>query len=335
MNNLDSQHFRRHKTSKPLLLLLIVWIMFAIGAILFRRDMLDWAALRSYTAPAAIAALAGDDTMTPQATRMFYVNHPSIEEKITFASRCSNHQEQTIVLGCYHGNQQGIYMLKVSDSRLDGVEEVTAAHEMLHAAYDRLNARERTHIDSLLQDYYDKQVKDTRIRTTIDAYKQSEPRDVINEMHSVLGTEVGNLPLELETYYQRYFSNRSKVVSYAAAYANEFTSRQGQVVAYDAQLKGLKVTIDATSAVLEQQLQGLSTTRQQLEADRANSDVTSYNQRVNAYNAAVVAYNVAVVEAKQLIAQYNDLVEKRNIVALEEQQLAKAISGDSVPSSAQ
>ena len=268
--------------------------------------------------------------MTPAATRAFYVNHPSIDTKVVFAGHCNFGREQSIVLGCYHGNQQGIYILDVTDARLNGVEQVTAAHEMLHAAYDRLSDKERVHIDGLLQAFYANQVTDTRVRATIDLYRKTEPNDVVNEMHSIFGTEITNLTPELETYYRRYFVNRAKVVSYAAAYSAEFTNRQQQVVAYDAQLKDIKVTIEANTAALSQDQANLQSMRSKLDSERT-TDPAQYNRDADVYNVRVNAYNSKIVATRDLIAQYNELVDKRNAIALEEQQLARAISGDSVP----
>lgn len=335
MNNTTISRHRQRKTTRILVVFLLLWLLIAVVAVFFQRDMLDWLSLRGYTAPATVATLAKDDTMTSQATKVFYVNHPDIESKQVFTGNCQNHTEQTIVLGCYHGNQNGIYILKVSDSRLDGVMQVTAAHEMLHAAYDRLSDKDRQKVDDWLLNYYKNGLTDERVRATIEAYKKSEPNDVVNEMHSVFGTEVANLPAPLETYYKKYFTDRTKVVAYAADYSAEFTSRQQKVAAYDAQLQNLKATIDVNNDYLQKQQATLESERRQLESDRNSSDPGNYNARVDSYNNQVADYNAKISATKQLIAQYNTIVEQRNAIALEEQSLAQALSGDSVPATAQ
>jgi hypothetical protein len=321
---------RPRRTSRLLIGVLLLAIVAAVFAVQNHRPILDWVSLRNYAAPKAIAALATDDTMTPAATRMFYVNHPSVDSKVVFSGHCNFGREQSIVLGCYHGNQQGIYILDVTDARLNGVEQVTAAHEMLHAAYDRLSGKERAHIDSLLQNFYTDHVTDSRVRATIDLYRRTEPNDVINEMHSIFGTEISELTPELETYYSRYFVSRIKVVNYAAAYSAEFTSRQEQVARYDAQLKEIKAGIDANSTALSEEQSNLLVMRRQLDAERM-SDPAQYNRDVDSYNARVAAFNSRITITRNLISQYNDLVGKRNAIAVEEQQLARAISGDDVP----
>jgi len=333
MNRQQAVQSKRKKSPKSATIGLFFWLLVVAITLVNRQNILDWFKLYGYTAPSTVSALATDSTMTPYATKVFYVNHPSIDQKLAFSQNCNSRTEQTIVLGCYHGNQNGIYLLSVSDARLHGVEEVTAAHEMLHAAYNRLSTKERHRVDALLNDYYANNLKDQRIRDEVDSYKTSEPNDITNEMHSIFGTEVGTLPPELETYYQQYFKDRSKVVAYSTAYASEFTSRRQQVSNYDTQLTGLKKQIETATNELTAQEGELQASRARLQAERDNGDVQSYNSQVPVYNAAVEAYNAKITVTKQLIAEYNVLVEKRNAIALEVSELAHAISGDALPQS--
>lgn len=307
-------------------------VLLALGAGLLwqRQNVLDWWRLRAYAAPAAVAQLAADDSMTTKAKHLFYVNRPVVTAGAAFTSHCPAGSEKTVVLGCYVGNDAGIYIYAVSDARLDGVEQVTAAHEMLHAAYRRLSHSERQKVDGMLTDYYQHGLTDQRIKDTIDAYKQSEPDDVVNEMHSVFGTEVPNLPPALEQYYAQYFTVRSKVTALTARYQGEFTSRQAQVAAYDTQLKTLSQQITANEAQLNQQKAMLQTQRNQLQAERSSGQAGAYNSDVASYNQAVRDYNVQLQATKALISQYNDIVDKRNAIALEEQQLSQALSASTL-----
>ncbi len=295
-----------------------------------RQAVADWMKLRGYTAPAAVANLATEDTMTSYASKLFYVNRPEIVRGAAFSSNCPVGGEKTVVLGCYKGNDQGIYLYDVTDERLNGVEQVTAAHEMLHAAYRRLSVSERKQVDGWLNAYYQNDLTNQRIKDIIDSYKKSEPNDVVNEMHSIFATEIAQLPSNLETYYKQYFSDRSKVIAYTNQYQAEFTTRQDQIRAYDAQLKDLKAQIDANEASLSDQRKALDRQSEQMKVARASGDTATYNSMVGSYNASVNAYNALLVKTKAQIAQYNDIVEKRNAIAVEEQQLVKALSSDSV-----
>ena len=306
---------------------LSVSVVLGIGLLAYtqKQALYDWYRLRNYQPPAHVVSLANDITVTDQARRIFYVNQPAIEGKEVFGTNCPNNgNEQTIVLGCYHPPQRGIYIFAVTDPQLQNVQQVTAAHELLHAAYDRLDPKERQRIDSLLQNYYQTQLSDERLKDTIAAYQKSEPNEVINEMHSIFGTEVAGLPAELETYYQRYFSDRQKIVAYAAKYQGAFTSRRNLIIQYDAQLGELKRSIDANRSQLDSLASQLNTQRRTLDA-LALSDPAAYNRQVDSFNAQVVAYNNLRAQTQALISQYNKLVETRNAVAIEEQNLAQSL----------
>lgn len=262
--------------------------------------------------------------MTSYATHVFYVNHPNLETDANqFRTDC-NESEKTIVLGCYHGNQDGIFIYSVNDPRLGGVQQVTAAHEMLHAAYDRLSSKDRNYVDGLLQNYY-KTVTDQRILDTINSYKQSEPNDVVDEMHSVFGSEIPNLPQPLNDYYKKYFNDRQKVADYAASYEDEFASREDQIKADDARLAQMKAVISDEENSLDYQLTKINSDRGRLNSERGSGNIAQYNSEVASFNAEVNAYNAGIDKLKSDIAAYNDLVNARNDIAQELASLAQAI----------
>lgn len=298
------------------------------AAFVERENLQDWWLLRGYTPPRAVSQLASQDTMTPSATHIFYVNHPEvIDNALAFRAQCTA-TEQTIVLGCYHSDQRGIYIYDVKDGRLAGVEQVTAAHEMLHAAYDRLDPAEKQRINSLLENFYRTQVKDQRLIGTINSYKKTEPHDVVNEMHSIFGTEVASLPKDLEDYYKQYFSNRLAVVAFSSNYKNEFTKRVDQIETDDAKLKELKSQIDAEETSLSLQLADLQANRAKLDGLRSSGQITAYNSEVPVYNAKVNSYNSNIYKLQSDIKAYNELVEARNALASEVRQLDRALSTD-------
>ncbi|HLZ14485.1 MAG TPA: hypothetical protein VKQ34_00660, partial [Candidatus Saccharimonadales bacterium] len=276
------------RRSWPFVLLLLT---VAAGLILVRqRDaVLDWAALRRYQPPGSVAQLAADDGMTSYGKRLFYVNSPAIEDKQAFNQHCTNTSDSVVVLGCYTGNRQGIYIYDVTDSRLEGVQQVTAAHEMLHQAYDRLSKSERQRVDDLLQHYYDTAAP-ADIKSQYASYHKTEPGQELNELHSVIGTEVVSLPPALEAYYKQYFADRSKVAKFYQNYEGEFTQRQQQISSYDNQLNALKAQIDAKRADLAAKGASLTAQRSQLDSYRSSGQIAAYNAGVPGFNAQVDAY---------------------------------------------
>jgi predicted phage-related endonuclease len=289
-----------------------------------RQNIADWWKLRNYTAPAEISSLASETTMTDYAKRLFYVNHPVLEDKQAFNEHCSDKSEETAVLGCYHGNRRGIYLYAVTDPRLDGVRQVTAAHEMLHQAYDRLSASEKERISGLLDDFYKNHLEDESIKTKIDNYNK-QGAELDNEMHSIFATEVRELTPELEEYYGQYFTDRVAIVTYSEAYQAEFTRRKEQVKAYDAQLSSLKDQIDTNKRDLKSKLSILKDKEKEINQDVADRNQAEYQADVAEYNQMVEVYNSELADTRALISEYNDIVAARNDIAVQEQELQEAL----------
>lgn len=294
-------------------------------AIIQRQAIGDWFRLRNYQPSSQVVALANDTTMTDRAKHLFYVNHPSLEGKQAFNVHCADRDEQTAVLGCYHGNRLGIFVYAVEDERLNGVQQVTAAHEMLHQAYDRLGGSERKRINQLLADFYENGLSEADAKTKVESYKRQKGVDLSNEMHSIFATEVRDLPDELNSYYQQYFTDRLKIVTYSEAYQGEFSRRKALVEQYDQQLEDLKNQIDANKAGLETALRSLKAKESTINDDLASQNTAAYQADVVSYNTQVEAYNAKITLTRTLISRYNGIVADRNDIAVEEQQLQQAL----------
>lgn len=275
----------------------------------------DWVRLRNYTPPVAIEALATETTMNDDTRRLFYVQHPELNDRVMFNQNCGHITEVTIVLGCYISGQ-GIYVFDVEeDPRLHGVEQVTAAHELLHAAYERLDEEERSRIDRLTRQTFES-LADERITKNVASYRERDPSVVPNELHSILGTEVRDLPKELEYYYARYFENRARIVAYSEKYESELTKRRNRAASLEVQIAGLQNEI-------EQLEKTLASERITLERQRPNVNTQA---EVDAFNARVDAYNANIGQLNNLINQHNALVQEYKANALEQEELFKALS---------
>jgi hypothetical protein len=308
------------KASKKLVtyIVLLAIIAFPFIAIANAQAIEDWWKLRGYIPPAEISKLAAEDTMTDKAKKYFYLNHPQlISDKTQFNEICPQ-SEQTIVLGCYYDSgkvlDEGIAIFDVTDSRLSGVEEVTAAHETLHAAYHRLSPKDKSNIDNLLQDYYNNSLNDPRVRETIESYKKTEPNDVVNEMHSVFGSEVPNLPQPLEDYYKQYFTNRQIITNYSDNYESVFAQNKSKLDNIKSQIDQLKSELsdDKIRIENEQNYLGSESSRMQDllssgKTQQYNAAVGQYNTRVARLRSLISAYNAKVAQINSLVEQYNSL----------------------------
>jgi len=306
-------------------IVLLVLLVATGGVLVVRHDqILDWAATRGYQPSSQVRQLVTDDTMTPYAKRLFYANRPAVEDKQAFNAHCTNPSEQVAVLGCFTGNRLGIYLYNVTDPRLSGIEQVTAAHEMLHQAYQRLGGAEKTRINGLLQQYFDLHASPA-LRDKINSYKSTEPTELVNEMHSIFGTEVSDLPPALETYYKQYFSDRQQILKYHDQYQSEFDKHKAQLDDYDSQLADLKTKIDAAKVDLTAREHELQQRRAQLNAYLAANQIAQYNAAVPPFNALVVAYRAELNATNAMVDNFNTILAARNEIAIQERQLEAAI----------
>lgn len=286
------------------------------------RAIADWWILRDYQPTQEVASITENIALTDKARKIFYVYDPQIEDSSEFNQHCTV-AEVSIVLGCYNGSK--IYIFHVDDEKLQGVKEVTAAHEMLHAAYDRLDDKERSRIDQLTQRQFLK-LNDERIRNTVQSYRNRDPSVVPNELHSILATEVRNLDAELEEYYRQYFTDRSKVVQLSENYEQVFTDIKNRVERLDAELTLLKAQIDSLEASLSQKASAITAEKSEMDILLERGKVSEYNSRVSAYNASIESYNRERQTYTNLIADYNAKVVVRNQTTIEQNNLVDSLS---------
>lgn len=306
---------------KPLLLFVV--LLLAVFVLYTQKYAIhDWWRLRSYTPSNEIIALADDTTMNNKTRNVFYAYHPSIEPREDFNAHCRD-GELTIVLGCY-SSVLGIHIFDVEDERLDGIMQVTAAHELLHATYERLTNSERKRIDSLTKQVYDN-LDDQRITDTVNAYRERDPSVVQNELHSILATEVMDLPDELEEYYSRYFNDRSRIVEYSRNYESAFSTRKEEAARYESTLLGLKKRIEDEKADLEQEYIELQNESNGISAAMATGNSELINFRINSYNQRVQNYNSRASNVSEWVDEYNSTLEKYNSVVLEQKELLKSM----------
>jgi hypothetical protein len=285
------------------------------------REVRDWWVLRGYVPSSPVAKLALDTGMTTTGKNLFYVYDPQIEPKEKFNTDCKI-AEASIVLGCYDGN--GIYLYNVVDPRLAGVQEVTAAHEMLHAAYDRLTTGERERIDKLTELELAR-LNNERIKSVIAAYRARDPYVVPNELHSILATEVASLSPELEAHYKKYFVDRQAVVKYSEKYEQVFAEIKDKVERLNAELKLMKAQIDQKELDLTQRAASISGQRSELDRLQSSGQNAAYNRLVPAYNGAVSTYNDLLVPYRALIEEYNTKVAEHNSLSTQQNTLINSL----------
>jgi hypothetical protein len=300
----------------------------AIVGIRFTQDLQDWSKLLAYQPSPEIVRLATTTTMTDTARRLFYVNQPTIETSKSSLNFCNN-SEQTIILGCYVSSK-GIFLQAVTDPRLQGLMEVTAAHEMLHVAYHRMSLFEQTQINKQLQMAL-AQLQNPRILHLIETYNRQDPKSVDSELHSILGTEVQQLSAELEQHYRTYFIDRLSVVALSERYEGMFTTLQAKAKILSQQLATQNLALDRLSAQVKQADEAVESERSHLKSSILTDPHSDYSFRVSTFNNQVQDYNQLLSQLQSQNHAYNQLLTERNALTSEQKSLFESMENKSTP----
>ena len=139
----------------------LVVLGLAVLVFFFRQQLFDQYSVWQYRPSAEIARIADAAKLTEKGRFYFFASHPEIDERDAFNNHCTQRDEKTAILGCYSAGR--IYIFNVTDERLKGIREVTASHEMLHAAYERLSDADKKRINTLVENQL-AGITDTRIK---------------------------------------------------------------------------------------------------------------------------------------------------------------------------
>ncbi|MGQ0678521.1 MAG: hypothetical protein ACT4OM_02475 [Actinomycetota bacterium] len=264
-----------------------------------------------------VQAFADRTMMTDLARDIFYRTRPELYSRQNFTSSCPA-RERRQILGCYVGGR--IFVLQVDRTELASIMDVTAAHEMLHAAYDELDQDERRRVDGWTTSFYERTgSRDGKLRTTVEHYP---PEERVNELHSLLGTQVVELSSELETYYARYFTSRIGVLQAHQAsdeVFDEIESRHavlvGQIQALAAEIDSLVAQQSAESAEAESLSGQIQSLRDEGQVEESNALVPRQNAAAGrasslqqSINAKVEQHNAKVREINELVFRQDELV---------------------------
>lgn len=267
--------------------LVICGVIIVVSAWVFlnRQLVLDTLSVWSYRPSSDVAALEQRTGMTSKGEFVFSATRPEISDATNFNKECPRQEVGNPILGCYTSGDR-IYIYNLTDAQLDGMKEVTAAHEMLHAVWQRTNDSDKKRIGALLTAEYNK-LDNPELKSRMDYYQRTEPGEFINELHSILGTEISNVGPDLEAYYSQYF-NRADVLALHDKYNNFYTGLVSQASDLYNQMKTLGASIDARSTAYNQEAAHLSADISSFNS-RASSGSFSSREQFNSERSALVA----------------------------------------------
>ncbi len=308
-------------------------IIASLALYLNRQYVVDWIAYHQFTPSAAIAAITTRTDMSGTGKFYFYASKPTIESADVFNKSCDRKESSSAILGCYANNLIHIY--DVDNKELDGIKDVTAAHEMLHAAYQRLSGDEKKRVDALLDKEYQSLKNNQDLSERMAFYAKHEAGEESNELHSIVATEVSSISPELETYYKRYFTDRQKVVQLHVSYAGVFASIKNKADMLLKQLKQLGPEIETDSSSYNASVKALNDDIQTFNT-RATSGDFSSRAAFDSQRATLVARSVAIDRERARIQsnleKYETLRQEYNATAATSNDLYKSIDSKLAPS---
>ncbi len=312
-------------------LVIAVVILVTVIILLNRAWIYDWVRGINYQPSSEMVAVRDKLMLTGRGEFLFNATWPELNNAEEFNENCQRDETEMAVLGCYAmGN---IYVYDIEDVRLAGIRELTTAHELLHAVWARMSENEQKNLELILQKVYKDNLN--TLKDDIETYAESER---LEEIFVRVGTEIKDLPVELEEVYAEIFKDQDAVVDYYESYDTVFREMKLHLEWLMDEMERLQADIDEKTREYEVAVEKLNddikrfndcaetagcfesswefyTQRNMLIAresalDEMNDDI---NNIINEYNEKVNEYNESVLESRKLQSIINSKAETTEI----------------------
>lgn len=230
-------------------LLLLAVAAAGLFAYMNRQQINDHFAAQRFEPSAEIVELTERLQLTSAGHRIFWASEPTLDASQKFNRRCAavDHSEDGHILGCF--TRDRIHLFKVADERLAGIVEVTAAHELLHAAFARIQGSDRSSLVDRLTELYEQLAEDDPgLVKRMEVYSSLSRTAFANELHSVLGTELRELPAWLEAHYAAWFEDRSIILDFFDDYHSVFDQLRDRSESIQAEMAEIRFDVETRSA---------------------------------------------------------------------------------------
>lgn len=304
-------------------LFLIVPIIIGITIYLNRVWIYDFYRGKTYQPSNEMIAIRDKLNLTSYGRFLFDSGQPMLNSEEEFNANCHSFNDESAVLGCY--TQKNIYIYNITEPSLNGIRELTAAHELLHAMYERMSVEEKDSLRTDLEKIY--RDNQSILKDEIETYDSSEQME---EIYVRVGTEIKNLTPNLEEHFAKIFNDQDEIVDFYDSYIVVFREIENE-------LDTLKSEMD----ILNQQIND-KTREYERRVGQLNADIISFNscantvgcfdsennfnvrrgQLVTEQSALESLYN----EIDNLINEYNLRVEKYNSNVMKSKKLQNIIN---------
>lgn len=247
----------------------VVLVILVVLVTLNYQTVLDFTRGLFYAPSYEMVEIRAKLDLTTRGELVFNASAPALMNEEDFNAHCHATDEMSAVLGCY--TEQKIYVYHVKSEELKGIVELTTAHELLHAVYERMSDSEKEVLKADLEKVYqdNREVLDEEIKN-YDSAKRLE------EIYVRAGTEIAKLPEKLEKHFAEIFNNQDKVVTFYEGYIKIFRELKAKSEKLNAEIEGLAGQIKAKIAEYEAGASWLF--------DEINELIDLHNEKVEEYN---------------------------------------------------
>lgn len=266
----------------------------------------------SYRPSTEMADIIERDQFTKAGEIILRATKPELEEADNFNQHCySGSERESSVLGCYSGDR--IYVYDIDNAELDGIKETVLAHELLHAAWDRMGSNERETLSSDLESVY--QAHMSELGDHMNMYSQS---DYYDELHSVIGSQLSSADMttRLREHYAKYFTNQDTIARFYNSYNVKFTALEERAETLRVQIESNRKEIDNLTAAYNIEYDSLVAAVDDFNARASQPNGFVSRAQFDAERASLVArqeqLDVSYRELSRLIDTTNALVEEYN-----------------------
>ena len=311
------------------LIFLLIVIGLGVAAFLNRQWLVDYWRGHDYVPTNEMGKIEEKLNLTERGEFLFKASRPELEESEKFNENCrSGSEEEIAVLGCY--TEKNIYIYNITDTELDGIRELTTAHELLHAVWARMSASERKELDLVLTKAFEENQE--LLGSELDTYPDSQKQE---ELYVRAGTEVKKLPELLEAHYGEIFKDQDKIVDFYEKYIAVFREIEARMTTLKAEMDEIGIVIDAKTEEYKQRSEQLAADAVSFNACADTegcfqTEADFYGRRAELV-AEQEALNMMYEELNALIEGYNIKVNEYNENVIKNQELNQKINSNTRP----
>lgn len=290
--------------------LLLLALIGAITFVALNREWLnDYYRGQMYQPTSDMVRIRNSLNLTERGEFLFNASQPTLNEREDFNEYCRDGQNEIAVLGCYASSN--IYVYNIIDPELDGIRELTTAHELLHAVYARMSEDEKNDLVLPLEKVY------TDNRTLLEADLGTYSNDErIEELYVRAGTEVADLPEILETHYAEIFKDQDAVVAYYNKYISAFRQLEEEMNYLKSEMEQISASLDQKMAEYEAWVSQLNANISEFNACAHEAGCFSSQEEFESERSALMSEQSALesyyYEINSLIDEYNQKVDQFN-----------------------